>query len=224
MYLLYPLLRLWMVRHARSLICSSLLITAAAHVLHYLNLLSMITLPPQYATLYLRAFPVWIFYFVFGMFAAEQIAKKEWPKVKYAGIAWLGLLWLGGWGLVVGDSRWTGIFVSIVRPSVMLYTVSSFCFFLVLTQALKKPLQGVFAWLASESFLIYLMHPLLLTALVITARKIGFPELWNGSTGMICFYLAVSISTVLGAYVISLTPAASLLGGVKKEAAVRSGS
>jgi peptidoglycan/LPS O-acetylase OafA/YrhL len=81
-------------------------------------------------------------------------------------------------------------------------------------------LQGTFRtavnWIARQSFLIYLLHPLVLTCLITFAALIGQAEMWNRTRGMIAIYLLVTLLSCAAVYVISLTPLAEKLGGVRK--------
>ncbi|MCX5780255.1 MAG: acyltransferase [Firmicutes bacterium] len=216
MYVLYPLLRGWIERYPRSLLGGSLLLTGFIQVLLYLYLLHRITLPAQYSDLYLLAFPVWLFYFVFGMFAAARLADKSEYREGFAHTAVLGLVWLASLALMLIDSSLSGIYVSILRPSVILYTLASFYFFFALASTWRLRDQAWVGWLSNQSFLIYLMHPLVLTLLIITARKLGHPALWSGNLGLVVFYISVTIITLAGTYLISLTPLSALLGGVSR--------
>ncbi|NMC26551.1 MAG: acyltransferase [Syntrophomonadaceae bacterium] len=217
MYLLYPLLTHWMRNQAPWLMPVSLLLSGGIQVLLYLNLIGSIFLPSQYSMLYLRAFPVWLFYFVFGMYAAEQLRKTgPFPSI-FPRISYLALCWLLALGLMLLDSRLTGIYVSIVRPSVIFYTLVSYHFFLTMARKMVDWKSTWTRWLSAQSFLIYLMHPLILTILTSSARKLGCADMWSGSAGLIGLYLAVTAVTLLAAFIISRTPFAAILGGMRAE-------
>jgi surface polysaccharide O-acyltransferase-like enzyme len=96
LYLLYPLLRRWMEKDARSLFMISLVLTLGVQTLLYLYLLHIIALPPQYRPIYLLAFPVWLFYFVFGMSMALQKSKQgDDPRgVTRGRVLLLSVVWL----------------------------------------------------------------------------------------------------------------------------------
>jgi len=213
LYLLYPLLRRWMATDARSLFGACLALTLTAQSLIYMYMLRIISLPAQYSFLYLESFPVWLFYFVFGMYAAMR--KEAWEE-KLSNRAMLsGLIWLSCLGLVLLDSKITAIQGSIVRPSVMLYTISSYLFFYALAMQLRQVSRPWFAWVSGQSFLIYLMHPLVLTILVYGANRFGHPGIWAGNMGLLGLYIITAAVTFFMTYVISHTPLARFLGGAK---------
>ncbi len=216
LYILYPLLRRWMEKDPRALLLGSLTISLAAQSLIYLYMLHIISLPAQYSLFYVRAFPVWLFYFVFGMFVARKQRDSDATRGRFSvSLSRSGFICLSSLGLMLLDSRLT-VQGSIVRPSVMLYAISSYFFFYALALRFSQEENPWLTWLSAQSFLIYLMHPLLLTTLVYTANTIGHPGLWAGNRGVLGLYFFTTVSTIMGTYVLSLTPMASWLGGVKK--------
>jgi len=223
LYLLYPWLRRWMKRDARSLLWTAGLLTGTCQTLLYLYLLHIIALPGQYSFLYLCGFPVWLFYFVFGMFAADKLVKEtrstgirkeasDPEKVLRSGLVWLACL-----GIMLLDSRLTGAQGSIIRPSVILYTLSSYYFFYALADWWRQGEKSWVGWLSAQSFLIYLMHPFFLTVLLLGVRKLGYPGLWAGNIGMAALYAFTALITLAATYLISRTPLVLILGGVKRE-------
>jgi peptidoglycan/LPS O-acetylase OafA/YrhL len=214
LYLLYPLLRRWLEKDARMLLLVSLVLTLMGQMVLYLYLLHIIALPPQYSAKYVLAFPVWLFYFVFGMYAAWRKEVWETKLSSGASLVIFGIMWLVSLGLVLLDSRLT-FPGSIVRPSIMLYTIGSYFFFYALALWFKQKKWPWLTWLSAQSFLLYLMHPLVLTILVYSSIKIEYPGLWAGTRGLLGLYIVTTASTIFMTYIISLTPLASLLGGIK---------
>ncbi|MGI5921810.1 MAG: acyltransferase [Syntrophomonadaceae bacterium] len=212
LYLLYPLLRKWLNHNASTLVISSFIITLAVQVVLYLALFHKISLPARYSLVYVRAFPVWLFYFVLGMYIATR--KDYWQNWLPRKELSLGVLWLVSLVLVILDSQLTANGGSIVRPSIMLYAVVTFFFFYSLALKFKSCAGSWLTWLSEQSFLIYLMHPLMLTGMITLAAHMGHPGIWAGNRGVIALYIAVAASTVFFTYLVSLTPAASILGGV----------
>jgi len=98
----------------------------------------------------------------------------------------------------------------------MLYTLFSYFFFLALTLHYKGHFRTAVTWIARQSFLIYLLHPLVLTCLITFAALIGRADLWNRTRGMIAIYLLVTLLSCAAVYLISLTPLAEKLGGVRR--------
>ncbi len=221
LYLLYPLLRKWLEKDARSLFGFSLTVTLAGQMILYLYLLHVISLPSQYGSIYVLAFPIWLFYFVFGMFVAKKQRDGSFasffPGSGEGGKKTIPLLiWVICLGLVLLDSKLTASQGSIVRPSIMLYTISCFFFFYALAMQFRQGERSWLTWLSAQSFLIYLMHPFMLTVLTISAGKLGHPGLWAGNRGLLGLYVFTAAFTILGTYIVSRTPLAQLLGGVKQ--------
>jgi peptidoglycan/LPS O-acetylase OafA/YrhL len=211
MYALYPLLRVWHHRSGAWLLFSSLLLTGVVQIVLYLYLIHKIVLPGQYGPVYVRAFPVWIFYFVFGMYMAARMKKNS--QQDLPGVSALGCLWGLSLMIMVSDSWLSAAQGSIVRPSVILYTVSSFLFFYVLARKLPWSNANWVRWLSAQSFIIYLMHPLFLMSLMLGMRWLGYPGFWDGNLGMLALYLATAALTVAASWFVSHTAIARILGG-----------
>jgi peptidoglycan/LPS O-acetylase OafA/YrhL len=220
LYLLYPWLRRWMKREGRSLLWAAGLLTGTCQILLYLYLLRIISLPGQYSFWYLCGFPVWLFYFVFGMFAAGQLVKgntaasvrkESRGKRKVWGS---GLVWLVSLGIMLADSKLTGVQGSIIRPSVILYTLGSYYFFYALADWWLQAGKSWVGWLSGQSFLIYLMHPFILTVLLLGVHRLGYPNLWAGNAGMVALYGLTTLTTLAATYLISRTPLVRILGGL----------
>ncbi len=228
-YLLYPLLRRWLLKKPRQLFAVCLLLTLACQILLYLYLLHIISLPYRYNSLYLLSFPVWLFYFVLGMFTAyecnqctgrtgllmHRLISLQTYQEKRPPIT-LAVIWLMSLAIVILDSKLTNIQGSIVRPSVMLYTACSYFFFYALAMQFRQKDRPWLTWISAQSFLIFLMHPFLLTILIKVAPRLGYPSLWDGNLGLIGLYCATTAVTIAITYFVSLTPMAELLGGIKK--------
>lgn len=214
LYLLFPLLYRWLLRSPRSCLLTALALTLACQVMLNMYSLGQLALPPQLGNLALVFFPVWIFFFVFGMFAAGFI--EDWKHFCVSHRGMLTLLWILSLALVVGDGYLHNTYGSSSRPTVMLYTLCSFFFFYALALSFQKRLHPAISWLARQSFLIYLLHPLVLTGLVSLAGLLGRADLWNRTRGMIALYLLVTLLSCAATYIITLTPLAEKLGGVRR--------
>lgn len=211
LYLLYPLL-LWMMQNwPKLLLCGSFLLTLAAQIMLYLAMTSRIHLNPAYNNFWLVFFPVWLFYFVLGMWAARE--QENWQLKLQGKTMWLVLLWLVSVSLLFLDSYYTKAYGASIRPSVMLYTVSSYFLFYAAALRCRTNTPKWVNWVANQSFLIYLIHPAILTVLIYGAARIGLPDLWSRTRGMIAEYLLVAALSLLCSYLISLTPLAEKLGG-----------
>lgn len=224
LYLLYPLFRMTLQKKPAILIAGSFLLTLLAQIFLYLIMLGKISIDPAYNSFNLVFFPVWLFYFVLGMWAAQE--KEHWQQKLAGKELLLTCIWVISLTLLFLDSHYTGAYGSSIRPSVMLYTISSYFLFYALARHGQHRKAGLIHWIAQQSFLIYLIHPAILSAVIYTAIYAGWIDLWAGTRGMLAQYLLVTMLSLLFTYLISLTPLADKLGGKRakiKPARVSSG-
>ncbi len=215
LYVLYPFLRKQLKKSWVTWMLASFLLTLTTQTILYLNMMNLITLPVSYQNLYLVAFPGWIFYFVLGMSVA--LKKDAWENYLREHGVLLGLVYLISLGLLLLDSHFTSTYGSSIRPSVILYTVSSYFFFYAVALRSNNALSSCLTWLSHQSFLVFLMHPLVLMVLVFMAPRLNQPDLWAGTVGMLWLYLATVAGTLLITYMTSLTPLAAWLGGTSQK-------
>lgn len=217
LYILYPLLRACLENWRAATLLISLAVTLFAQTMIYLHQTHVLVLP-GIGIPYVSLFPIWLFYFVFGMLAAQQ--KERWEEKLRGKELPLALLWLISFGVLLADSRLTGTYASSIKPSVMLYCFTSFFFFYASAlrwRTTKSKLGIWFDWLSTHSFLIFLLHPLLINQLVLQANRLGFIHLWSGVNGMLLLYAATALSSILITYLISFAPLTDLIGGVKAQ-------
>lgn len=219
LYLLYPLLYRWLLNAPRRCLLTTLVLTLGCQIMLNMHTLGQLALPPQLNNLYLVFFPVWIFFFAFGMYAA--LFNESWSKF-FKTRRWLwGLIWLGSFSLLLADGYAHNTYGSSSRPTVILYTLCSYFFFYSLALHYKGHFRKTINWIARQSFLIYLLHPFILTCLMVLATILGNPHLWDRTRGMIAIYLLVALLSCGASYIISLTPLAEKLGGVRAKPAER---
>jgi len=215
-YLLYPWLRRWLIKNPHKFLAACLLMTLSCQILLYLYVLHIIPMPYHYSLLYVRVFPMWLFYFVLGMFTAYKYARcTEGMYQENSSPGILAVIWLVSLGIVILDSKVTNMSF-IVIPSVMLYATCSYFFFYALAIKLRQKERPCLTWLSTQSFLIYLMHPFLLTILMKIAPRLGHPSLWDGKLGMVGLYCATTVFTIAITYMVTLTPMALPLGGIRE--------
>jgi peptidoglycan/LPS O-acetylase OafA/YrhL len=190
----------------------SFILTLVTQTILYLNMIHIMFVSPKYNDFYLVAFPVWMFYFIFGMFAVYK--KDLWEQILKNKMLALTIVWVGSLLLLILDSKYTLTYGSSIRPTVILYTIATYFFFYALAIRCSYIKGQWLTWLANQSFLIFLMHPLILSIMVSLAPQIGMPNLWSGNSGMVLIYLFTSVLTLLAAYLISLTPLALLVGAI----------
>jgi surface polysaccharide O-acyltransferase-like enzyme len=219
LYLLYPWLYRWVLRAPRLCLLTALALTLSCQIMLNMHTLGQLSLPPQLNNLYLVFFPVWIFFFVFGMVAARY--NKSWQLFFKPRRGLWALLWMGSFGLLLADGYAHNTYGSSSRPTVMLYTLCTYFFLYSLALHYQGHFRKTINWIARQSFLIYLLHPFVLSGLVALANLMGKPDLWNRTRGMIAIYLLVTLLSCGASYLISLTPLAEKLGGVRAKPAER---
>lgn len=202
LYFLYPFLRGIIKKKPGLLLAISFIITMASQTLLYFNKANIFG--------FYLSFPVWIFYFVLGMFVFLKEARLRGLLGHWV---LMGVLWGISLTLLIIDSKKTGTYATSMKPTVIIYTTISFFFFYSLALKVKRNCGEWLSWLSNQSFLIFLMHPMLLTILLALPPHIGYPYLWSGIRGMITLYLATAILTIIGVYILSFISLISWLGG-----------
>lgn len=213
LYLLYPWLRLWVRRAPAQALIVSFLLTFLAQTWAYIHDITKIGMQIPYVT---RIFPVWLFFFMLGMYTAHH--KERWERrLKQGGIV-LAISWFIAVLLLLADSYSTGTYGASIKPTVVFYTIASYFLFYFLCMQRKRIHTGdggFVLWLSAQSFLVFLLHPFVLTMLRLWPRWYGEDTFWNGNIGMVGLFLATTAITLLMVYMISFTPLASILGGVR---------
>lgn len=215
LYLLYPFIRRSFQARPGLFLFISFLLSLLCQSLLYLHAIKAIQLHPYFGQLYLISFPVWIFYFYLGMYLAlndqnlEMSGRWSWP-------GWL-LIWAVSLGILLWDSQQTASYALSIKPSVILY--ASVSFFLLRSWLNRFPIAiGPFiSWFSNQSFLIYLLHPLMANFLLfVSLRVMNQPDLWASNIGTLGKFLLTLLLTLLATYAISHTYLAKPLGGVRK--------
>lgn len=216
LYLLYPFIRRSFQVHPGLFLLISFLLSLLCQGLLYLHAIKVIQLYPYYGQVYLISFPVWLFYFCLGMYLALNDQNLE-ISGRWSWLSWL-LIWAASLGILLWDSQRTASYALSIKPTVIFYACASF--FLLRSWLNSFPIvSGPFIrWFSDQSFLIYLLHPLIANFFVfISLRVINRPELWSTNFGTLVKFLLTVILTLLVTYGISRTPLAKPLGGVRDQ-------
>jgi len=214
LYLLYPFIRGPFTAHPGTFLLLSLAVSLPCQYLLYQHAIQGLPFPPYVGEISLIAFPVWIFYFCLGMYLAQKDFKLEmsgripWP-------AWL-LIWIISLSLLLWDSRQTASYALSIKPTVILYAVCSFLLLRSLLNYFNAQSGRIITWLSDQSFLIYLLHPLMANFLVFLSLHLGRPDLWSSNAGTLAKFLLTLIFTLIAAAVIVRTPLAKPLGGQRQ--------
>ncbi|MDF9413185.1 acyltransferase [Brevibacillus laterosporus] len=215
-YLLYPWLRSWYYRSPNSMLFVSFILTVGIQSLIYLSQHDKVGfLLPKLWWSYSIPIPIWIFFFTAGMFLAQ--CREQWENWLKRKTLWLLLAWALTFGLVVMDTIWSRTYTLSIKPSIILYCF--ICFFLFyhmgrLFYQKKNPLHSIFNWISEQSFLIFLLHPLLLSYLSSLAVTNKLEFMWKGNLGIVNQYLITVIVTLLITYLLSRFSWIHFLGGV----------
>lgn len=215
LYILYPFLKRWLERQASSLILVSFALTLFSQTMIYLHQIHVLVLP-SLGIPYVSLFPLWLFYFTFGMLAAQK--KVSWEEKLRGREIPLGLVWLVSLALLIADSKLTLTHASSIKPSVMIYCFTSYFFFYVVALKVKETTNKLgkwMDWMAVHSFMIFLVHPLVISLLLTVTKKIGLSFLWKGAPGMVLLYVITTVATIVTTHFLRYVPFIELLGGVK---------
>jgi peptidoglycan/LPS O-acetylase OafA/YrhL len=215
LYLVYPLLYMWLRKNSVSFLLITFIVTLAAEIVLYLHPLGVLKLP-RLTVPYVIMLPLWIFYFAAGMYLAQKKEKWEPWLAGKGGVS--GAFYILTFLLLLWESEWSGTYDSSMKPTVLLYCFAAYFFFYRIAMKVKEwreKVGKVVDWFSAQSFLIFLLHPLILSLL--QHKESGLRAIWQGNGGMFILFLVVTCLTVLGAYVISFTPVAGYIGGVQRK-------
>lgn len=215
LYALFPLLRKWLEKNPLSLLWCSFLVTAifqTAVYFHNLGWISLPSLPLSYVTL----FPLWIFYFVFGMYL--NLKQNEWKERLSNKKILLFFVWISTFVITYWDGKFTNTYAISVKPSNLLYAMSSFLFFysLLWTFQIRQKAEKIVNWFADRSFLMYLAHPLAINLLLVLSRKLDASTLFSGIGGVLLLYILTVLFTCIGIWVLDMVPFGWLFGTRRK--------
>ena len=157
-YILFPLIfRLYKKNH-RAVLAVSLIVTMFLNVAAILPAWDIFIAPPEHVSLYYMIFFSWMFFFVFGMYAADRYddmmafaSKNRWRLWCAAYICLM---------LLVGIGRMTDTYASSMKPSIIVYSVLIFLAMFSSFGGMKITPQII--WLSEQSFAVYLCHILIL--------------------------------------------------------------
>lgn len=212
MYILYPLLEKGFERsYDRLLLGISFFITFYFQLGIYLFRWYIYILPK--ISNYTLMFPTWLFFFVFGMYAAKKQEKLESTLKKFP--VRLGLAWLISFIILMTDSKLSNTYGGSAKPTIILYCITSFFFFDSVAVNLKIKNKYV-DWLSGQSFFIYLSHILVMNLIKTFTLKVGLKTLWIGVDGMCLLFVATTLATCILAYLLSYVPYSDVLGILPK--------
>jgi Predicted acyltransferases len=216
LYLIYPLIRLAARKNMKLTLIVSFILTMYSQTLIYLGVQNKAAIPETVLPFYLLP-PVWIFFFVFGMYISKNI--KEVRRIVSQKSAASGAVWLFTYLIIIIDTKLSNTVESSIKPSVIVYSVISFIFIygMALKMANTHSIAGKFMdFLSEQSFLIYLSHVLFLKLITSISYIAGFGEFWETSRHQLLLYIATIAASCTFAYLMSFTPLTGLIGGAHK--------
>lgn len=202
LYLLYPLLHKWVMERPQRLMVISFILTASLHTLVYLHQTQYLVLPSLKITTYVSIFPSWILFFVLGMVLARNWASVE--RVLKGNFIYVALLWILVGVILVIDGMETGTFSSSIKPTVILYCIASFFFFysLFLDWGIRgKLVETCFTWFAERSFMVYLVHPMLMNVSWIVLDRASLQHHFTTTVGVILYFIYITLGSLLIAHI-----------------------
>lgn len=132
----------------------------------------------------------------------------------------MGLLWITSFVALLYDGKLTGTYSISVKPTSIVYAVLSFLLIYIVVYKIRIPhfgwtqhLKKWSEWVAKSSFLVYLVHPLCLNLLVKMSVWFGIPFIFYKERGLLLLFIATTICTLTGIYLIQKTPFSYWLGG-----------
>lgn len=214
LYLLYPILNYLISRWQYTTLIASIIATFACQTGVYLQMLGRIKLPWTPLPYY-EFFPTWIFYFVFGMYLGKNITGFE--RVISNKKVIVGSVWFVSLALLIFDSKVTKIYESI-RPSIIIYCVMTFLFAYCVAVSLNiKNEKLIYSakWVSMQSFLIYLSHLVFMKISSSLFAHLGLAGRLNNSFYVVLLFAGTTALTLAFAFIVSITPFAGYLGGVR---------
>lgn len=217
LYILFPFLKLLCEKRMNETLIASFILTFSFQLALYLSLLHKIILPVFIIPYYIF-FPTWVFFFVLGIYAMKNIKKiKEVANTHYVIIP---VIWTISLIVLLVDSKTTNTNGSSIKPSVILYCVTSFLFFYLIAgriQSRWRTFDNFIKWVSLQSFCIYFSHLLLKQGILLIARRAGISMLWDGSKGMLLLLVATIAASLGFVYIMSFSPIIEYIGGAPRK-------
>lgn len=213
LYFLYPMLYKYMKKTPKVILLLSFLLTVLSQTLFYFHQLNWISLPPTKVP-YAIMFPVWIFYFVFGMYIALNYSTLQ--KFSSSHKLMIVILWTLSLLILFWDSKLTNTYSSSIKPTVMIFTCTSYFLFQVVFSVIKNryhQFSFIFKWISVNSYVIFFSHFLIIDFINKILIRNSLMKIMNHIEGILFVFILTSIFTALLVYVISYIPGYALIGG-----------
>lgn len=220
-YILFPLLRSIFLRYPRTLLIVSFIITVffqTADYLVYVKGIYLIPDSPISGIPYFMMFPMWIFYFVLGMFISLRLEAFSSAVMKYKLV--IGAGWVISTAVLVAENKLTGTYSFSAKPSIIFYSLMSFAALYILMVNVKGRvvlLDKLMKWTSVRAFMIYLIHPLIIALLLIFIDRFGINLIMNSKVGIYIFFVLTCISSAIVTYILGYLPFAAYLGGARNK-------
>jgi len=217
LYFIYPLLKKLALKNIKLTLALSFAISLYFNLEPYLRLHGVNILPVDGRPYYFVFLGRWIFYFVLGVYFAANSQKLM--KIISTSKIELAIIWTLLLISVVFLSNSLGMGNQILNSLTIIYSISSFLLLYSICYFFKENYSRwtlFLEWFSKQSFIIYLSHLLLIRLILLKISTIHGTPIWKGGIGLIFFLLASVVLSSIFAYVISFTPLAGFLVGVRK--------
>lgn len=217
LYFIYPFLKNFIFKNGKITLAVSFAISLYFNLEPYLRQHGIDLLPANGRPYYFVFLGRWIFYFVLGMYFAVNALKLV--KLISASKLELSIVWTLLFISMVFLSKTLGMGNQILNSLTILYSISSFLLLYALTYSFKENESRwtlFLEWFSKQSFIIYLSHLLLIKLTLLKITTVFGISIWKGGFGLILLLIASVLISSIFAYVVSLTPLAEFLGGVRK--------
>lgn len=214
LYLIFGLLtKLMNSKYEKPLMLVSFFITAYINLGAYL-FRWYIYIIPKTSFGYSILFPTWLFYFVFGMYFAKH--KNKFKTFLVSSKLKLGILWLVSLATLYIDSRLSNTYGSSMKPTVMLYCLTSFLFLYSVFSIDSLKESAFIRWVSEQAFFIYFSHVLLIDIIIACFRIIGIKVVWSSIIGITLLLLLDTLAALALAYIVYRLPYSKYLGCTPK--------
>lgn len=194
----------------------------------------------HYLPLHISEYPLWlqqilnerniffisyIFYFIFGGFAALHLNKfRDWvtKSTSWNSFLFFALLIWVTYELFAGLKSFHSLdFSNTLKPTVFLFVMSEILILYLLAMLIaqyKTYVNKILTFIGTYSFGAYLIHALVLSVSIRLLNKVNIPFIeYHYSEVTILMFIFVSIVSVVSTYILSKIPFGYLLAGTKKK-------
>lgn len=206
-YLFKPLLVKLYRLNGKVMVTLSFIISLTIQAIMYLPSWNIYILPYKTMAYMYLIFIAWIFYYMLGMYFADNLQNIKDYLQKYRKLVAIGFYI--SFMLLLADSKITTTYGSSVKPTVIIYCFFTIIFITSIVKERENKISDLIIYLSNKSFFIYLAHILVmnLNDTILYIIKTQLPPF--------SYYVFLLINTVIVAEILEFLPFTYLLG-IKK--------